>query len=82
MKRLTDAAVADPVVAADEFYSQGMQILQSSEAQAVFDIHSEPAEVRDAYGRSSFGQRALLVRRLVGAGVPFVTLYFGGWDHH
>ena len=82
MKRLTDAAVADPVVAADEFYSQGMQILQSSEAQAAFDIHSEPAEVRDAYGRSSFGQRALLARRLVGAGVPFVTLYFGGWDHH
>ena len=82
MKRLTDAAVADPVVAADEFYSQGMQILKSSEAQAAFDIHSEPAEVRDAYGRSSFGQRALLARRLVGAGVPFVTLYFGGWDHH
>ena len=39
-------------------------------------------EVRNAYGRSPFGQRALLARRLVGAGVPFVTLYFGGWDHH
>ncbi|MDB4653923.1 DUF1501 domain-containing protein [bacterium] len=82
MQRLTEAAIADPVVAADEFYSQGMQILQSSEAQAAFDIHSEPGEVRNAYGRSPFGQRALLARRLVGAGVPFVTLYFGGWDHH
>ena len=82
MQRLTEAAVADPVVAADEFYSQGMQILQSTEAQAAFDIHSEPEEVRSAYGRSAFGQRALLARRLVGAGVPFVTLYFGGWDHH
>jgi uncharacterized protein (DUF1501 family) len=28
------------------------------------------------------GQRALLARRLVEAGVPFVTLYDGGWDHH
>lgn len=82
MQRLTDAAIADPVVAADEFYSQGMQILQSREAQAAFDINAEPNEVRDAYGRSPFGQRALLARRLVGAGVPFVTLYFGGWDHH
>ncbi len=82
MQRLTDAAIADPVVAADEFYSQGMQILQSREAQAAFDINAEPSEVRDAYGRSPFGQRALLARRLVGAGVPFVTLYFGGWDHH
>ena len=82
MQRLTEAAIADPVVASDEFYSQGMQILQSTEAQAAFDIHSEPSEVRDAYGRTPFGQRALLARRLVGAGVPFVTLYFGGWDHH
>ncbi|MDB4749823.1 DUF1501 domain-containing protein [Rubripirellula sp.] len=82
MQRLTEAAIADPVVAADEFYSQGMQILQSSEAQAAFDIHSEPGEIRNAYGRSPFGQRALLARRLVGAGVPFVTLYFGGWDDH
>ncbi|MGB1816173.1 MAG: DUF1501 domain-containing protein [Rubripirellula sp.] len=82
MQRLTEAAIADPVVAADEFYAQGMQILQSKEAQAAFDIHSEPGEVRNAYGRSPFGQRALLARRLVGAGVPFVTLYFGGWDHH
>ena len=82
MQRLTEAAIADPVVAADEFYAQGMQILQSKEAQAAFDIHSEPDEVRNAYGRSPFGQRALLARRLVGAGVPFVTLYFGGWDHH
>ncbi|MCA9132724.1 MAG: DUF1501 domain-containing protein, partial [Planctomycetales bacterium] len=52
------------------------------EAQAAFDIHAEPEATRDAYGRNSFGQRALLARRLVGAGVPFVTLYEGGWDHH
>ena len=38
--------------------------------------------MRDAYGRNGFGQRALLARRLVEAGVPFITLYDGGWDHH
>ncbi len=72
--------MADPVVAADEFYSQGMQILQSSEAQVAFDMHSERGEVRSAYGRSAFGQRALLARRLVGAGVPVLALYFSCRD--
>ena len=82
MLRITDAAAGDPVVAADEFFSQGLQLISSAEAQAAFDIHREPDSVRDAYGRNSFGQRALLARRLVSAGVPFVTLYHGGWDHH
>ncbi|MCO8124476.1 DUF1501 domain-containing protein [Stieleria sp. TO1_6] len=80
--RYQDAAVADPAIAVDEFYEQGMQIIGSPQAQSAFDIHQEPDVIRDAYGRDSFGQRALLARRLVGAGVPFVTLYHGGWDHH
>jgi uncharacterized protein (DUF1501 family) len=54
----------------------------SKEAQAAFDIHREPERVRDGYGRTPFGQRALLARRLVEAGVPFITLYQGGWDDH
>jgi hypothetical protein len=82
MLRITEAAAGDPVMAADEFFAQGLQLISSPEAQAAFDIHSERAEVRDAYGRHSFGQQALLARRLVSAGVPFVTLYHGGWDHH
>lgn len=82
MLRINDAAAGDPTLAVDQFYQQSMQIISSPEAQAAFDIHKEPGEVRDAYGRDSFGQRTLLARRLVGAGVPFVTLYHGGWDHH
>ena len=66
----------------DEYYHQGYDLMTSAAAQAAFDIHSEPDHVRDAYGRNAFGQRALLARRLVEAGVPFVTLYDGGWDHH
>jgi hypothetical protein len=82
MLRIQDAAAGDPTLAADEFYQQGMQLITSAEAQAAFNIHAEPDSVRDAYGRNAFGQRALLARRLVSAGVPFVTLYDGGWDHH
>jgi hypothetical protein len=82
MKRINDEAAADPVKNLDEYYRQGYSLVTSKQAQKAFDIHTEADKVRDAYGRNSFGQRALLGRRLVEAGVPFVTLYEGGWDHH
>ncbi len=82
MLRIADESAGDPVLAMDEFYQQGLELIASPQAQAAFDIHAEPDQVRDAYGRTPFGQRALLARRLVTAGVPFVTLYDGGWDHH
>ncbi|MFM8573900.1 MAG: DUF1501 domain-containing protein [Pirellula sp.] len=82
LPRFSDPATADPVVAVDEFFQQGVELITTPEAQKAFDIHSESDATRDAYGRNSFGQRALLARRLVEAGVPFVTLYDGGWDHH
>ncbi|MBC8352014.1 MAG: DUF1501 domain-containing protein [Planctomycetes bacterium] len=82
MKRIQDEAAGDPLLAVDEFYQQGQQLIRSTKSQQAFDIHSEPDETREKYGRNGFGQRALLARRLVEAGVPFVTLYEGGWDHH
>lgn len=82
LKRIHEAAAADPAVGLDEYYRQGFELVHSKSAQSAFDISQEPEEVRQAYGRNSFGQRALLSRRLVEAGVPFVTLYDGGWDHH
>jgi hypothetical protein len=82
LPRLNEPAAGDPVLAMDEYYEQGYSLVSSPEAQAAFDIHREEASVREAYGRNSFGQRALLARRLVEAGVPFITLYEGGWDHH
>jgi len=80
--RMTDRAAGDPAVALDECYSQGYDLVTSAEAQRAFDIHQEDDKVRDAYGRNDFGQRILLARRLVEAGVPFVTINDGGWDHH
>ena len=47
-----------------------------------FDITAEPAALRDRYGRHTFGQSALLARRLVEAGTPFVTVNCVPWDHH
>jgi Protein of unknown function (DUF1501) len=82
MERFHDKEFGDPVVAADEHYQQGYQLISSKEAQAAFDIGRETDRVREAYGRTPLGQRALLARRLVEAGVPFITLYEGGWDHH
>ncbi len=82
MVRINDEAAGDPVLAVDDFYQQGYQLVTSNEAQAAFDVHQESDAVRERYGRHGFGQRALLARRLVEAGVPFITLYDGGWDHH
>jgi hypothetical protein len=81
-QRILDKTAADPATALDEHYEQAYDLMSSKEAQAAFDIGREPERVRDAYGRTPFGQRALLGRRLVEAGVPFITLYEGGWDHH
>jgi hypothetical protein len=81
-RRFVDKSSGDPVPALDEYYEQGYNLMSSREAQKAFDIHGEPDTVRDAYGRHEFGQGALLARRLVEAGVPFVTLFNGAWDHH
>lgn len=81
-RRLADRASGDPALALDEYYAQGYDLMSSPAAQKAFDIHGEPDAVRDAYGRTPFGQRCLLARRLVEAGVPFITLNEGGWDHH
>lgn len=81
-QRLLDKNSSDPALGLDEHYRQAHELMQSKQAQAAFDIGKEPPTLRDAYGRNAFGQRALLARRLVEAGVPFITLYDGGWDHH
>jgi len=82
LRRNGDKASGDPVNSVDEYYRQGYDLVTSAAAQAAFDIHNEAATVRESYGRNSFGQQLLLARRLVEAGVPFITVYSGGWDHH
>jgi Protein of unknown function (DUF1501) len=52
------------------------------DAGKVFDPSDEKPELRDRYGRTPFGQSCLTARRLVEAGVPYVTVHLGGWDTH
>src|SRR5947199_9786009 len=54
----------------------------SGEARKAFAIEQETERLRDRYGRTTAGQSMLLARRLVEAGVRFVTVNYGGWDHH
>ena len=66
----------------DEFSRKAAEMVLSPQAQAAFAIEREETKTRDDYGRSEFGQSVLLARRLVENGVRFVTINYGGWDHH
>ncbi len=68
--------------ALDRFDHEAYELVSGPTARKAFDISSEDPRVRDLYGRHSWGQSTLLARRLVEAGVTFVTVHFGGWDHH
>ncbi len=66
----------------DTFGQQAYNIVTSPKVQAAFDISKEDPKTRDLYGRTTWGQNTLLARRLVEAGVRFVTINVGGWDTH
>jgi hypothetical protein len=68
--------------AMDGFYARAYELLSSKHAREAFDLGREPKALRDRYGRHAAGQRLLLARRLVAAGVRFVTVTYGSWDHH
>ena len=68
--------------ALDEFDRQAYDLVAGSAARRAFDISAEDPRIRDLYGRHTWGQSTLLARRLVEAGSTFVTVHFGGWDHH
>ena len=68
--------------AMDTFYERAYSLLSSSHARNAFNIAEEDPKLRDQYGRHAIGQRLLMARRLVEAGVRFVTVEYGGWDLH
>ena len=73
---------SDVLDAMDTFYQRAYALISSREAREAFHIKAEASQIRDDYGRNAAGQRMLLARRLVEAGVRFVSLTFGSWDHH
>ena len=66
----------------DSYYGRAFEMLTGKAVADALDIAAEPGLVRDRYGRHTFGQSALLARRLVEAGTPFVTVNCVPWDHH
>jgi len=77
----------------DAYYERALAMLNSPKLRKAFDLAAEPETMREAYGRTTYGQGCLLARRLVEAGAKFVTVYFansiggqsiesGGWDTH
>lgn len=77
--------------AMDQFNQQAISLMTSPRTREAFDLSREPEKLRDRYGRHSWGQRALMARRLVEAGCSFVTVAlenpnvpntFYNWDTH
>jgi uncharacterized protein (DUF1501 family) len=79
-----DLDAGDTMARMDHYSRQALDIVLSGKAQRAFRLELEPERVHEAYGRHPLGQRGLLARRLVEAGVTFVTLSgtFGVFDNH
>ncbi|MFM9148109.1 MAG: DUF1501 domain-containing protein, partial [Verrucomicrobiota bacterium] len=73
---------SDAISAMDSFYQAAYGLVSSSKAREAFDLSKEPDKLRDEYGRNTAGQRLILARRLVEAGVRMVSVTYGSWDHH
>jgi hypothetical protein len=73
---------SDALTGMDSFYQRAYAMMSSEKAREAFDLKKEADKLRDEYGRNAAGQRMLLARRLVESGVRFVSLTYGGWDHH
>lgn len=66
----------------DQFQQQAVDLVLSGKAREAFDIEKETAATRDRYGRGPWGHYTLFARRLVEAGVGFVTVDMPHWDNH
>jgi hypothetical protein len=70
-------------IAADHKAVYGKTVrMMNSHLKDIFNLGTEPAGIRETYGRGSFGSGCLLARRLVEQGVPYVEVALGGWDTH
>ena len=73
---------SDSLAAMDTFYQKAYDLISSPKAKEAFSLDKEPQVMREAYGMNQAGQRLLMARRLVEAGVRFVSVTYGGWDMH
>jgi uncharacterized protein (DUF1501 family) len=66
----------------DKFQQQALELVLGSQARTAFDIDREDVRSADRYGQSPWGRYTLMARRLVEAGVSFVTVDMPHWDDH
>jgi uncharacterized protein (DUF1501 family) len=66
----------------DRFATSAFEMVTGPAARKAFNLGQEDPRLRDRFGRTQIGQSCLLARRLVEAGVTFVTISEGNWDHH
>ena len=67
----------------DKFYGDAVEMITHEKARRAFQVQAESPLLRDKYGRNDLGQSCLLARRLVEAGVTYITIQAGGgWDTH
>jgi len=81
-RNFTSVSKSDSVAAMGTFYERAYGLLDTPAAREAFDISKEDNALRDRYGRNEAGQRLLMARRLVEAGVRLVTVTYGSWDMH
>jgi hypothetical protein len=73
---------ADLADGLDAFHRQALEILRSDRTRNAFNLGQEPENLRQRYGPTPFARGVLAARRLIEAGVRFVTISLGGWDTH
>ncbi|MDP2995978.1 MAG: DUF1501 domain-containing protein [Bryobacterales bacterium] len=82
LNSLEHAMKGDAQLAASEQAESQAYDLILGDAGKVFDLSHEKDELKERYGRNTFGQSCLVARRLVERGVPYVTINYKGWDTH
>jgi hypothetical protein len=73
---------ADLADGLDAFHRQALEILRSDRTRNAFNLNQERDQLLQRYGQTPFGRGMLAARRLIEAGVRFVTISMGGWDTH
>jgi hypothetical protein len=82
LNTLDHAMKGDARLAANEQAERQAYELILGDGAKVFDLSAEKDDLRERYGRNSFGQSCLMARRLVEQGVPYITINYKGWDTH
>jgi len=81
-KNFESRVKSDALNSMNSFYNDAYSMISSKSANEAFDLSAESEKIKETYGKNSAGMRMLMTRRLVEAGVRFVSMVYGGWDHH